>query len=113
PSPCKQLSRSLSTTGGSDFLQTFGSPSFRVGCAYLSPTSVAFPRLFRLRLTSVSGFPLPWRTIRLPCSRLPVTSAESGVCRISQVPDASFHAYHALRWTPADPREPYPAGSSV
>jgi hypothetical protein len=27
--------------------------------------------------------------------------------------DASLHAYHALRWTPADPREPHPGGSSV
>ena len=74
---------------------------------------MTFPRLFRLRLTSVSGFPLPWRNIRLPCSRLPVSSAESGICRISQVLDASFHAYHALGWTPADPREPHLGGSSV
>ena len=27
-----------------------------------------------------------------------------GTRRVSQVPDASLHASHALRWTPADPR---------
>ena len=25
--------------------------------------------------------------------------------RVSHVPDAALHAYHALKWTPADPRE--------
>ena len=36
-----------------------------------------------------------------------------GVERVSQVPDASLHACHALRWTPADPREPHPGGPSA
>ena len=78
PSPCERLSRPLSTTSRSDSLQTIGS-LLSVGFAYLSSASMAFPRLFRLRLTSVSGFPLLWRNIRLPCSRLPVTSAKSGI----------------------------------
>ena len=30
---------------------------------------------------------------------------EPGMTRVSHVPDASLHAYHALKWTPADPRE--------
>ena len=30
-----------------------------------------------------------------------------GTRRVSQVPDASLHACHALRWTPADPRGPH------
>ena len=29
---------------------------------------------------------------------------QAGTNRVSQVPDASLHASHALRWTPADPR---------
>ena len=28
-----------------------------------------------------------------------------GVVRVSQVPDASLHAYRALKWTPTDPQE--------
>ena len=28
-----------------------------------------------------------------------------GIHEVSHVPDASLHAYHALKWTPADPRE--------
>ena len=36
-----------------------------------------------------------------------------GIHEVSQVPDASLHAYHVLRWTPADPREAYQCASSV
>jgi hypothetical protein len=32
-------------------------------------------------------------------------SLQVGTDRGSQVPDASLHASHALKWTPADPRE--------
>jgi len=31
-------------------------------------------------------------------------SLQAGTDRVSQVPDASLHASHALKWTPADPR---------
>ena len=31
-------------------------------------------------------------------------SLQAGTHRVSQVPDASLHASHALKWTPADPR---------
>ena len=37
----------------------------------------------------------------------------SGTRRVSQVPGASLHACHALRWTPADPRGPHQCGPSV
>ena len=36
-----------------------------------------------------------------------------GIHEVSQVPDASLYAYHALRWTPADPREAHQHASSV
>ena len=36
-----------------------------------------------------------------------------GIHAVSQVPDASLHAYHVLRWTPADPREAHQGASSV
>ena len=39
--------------------------------------------------------------------------AKPGMTRVSQVPDASLHAYHALRWTPTDPREAHQNASSV
>ena len=37
----------------------------------------------------------------------------SGTRGVSQVPDASLHAYHALRWTPADPRGSHQIDPSV
>ena len=40
-------------------------------------------------------------------------TATTGGIRVSQVLAASLHAYHALRWTPADPREPGHGDSSV
>jgi hypothetical protein len=41
------------------------------------------------------------------------TSTRTGTIRVSQVPGTSLRAYHALRWTPADPRGPYHNGPSV
>jgi hypothetical protein len=38
---------------------------------------------------------------------------QSGMPRVSQVPDASLHAYHALKWTPAAPREAHQHASAV
>ena len=38
---------------------------------------------------------------------------EPGMTWGSQVPDTSLHAYHALWWTPADPREAHQSASSV
>ena len=70
PFPFKRLSHSPSTISGSDFLQTFG-PLLGVEFAYLPSTAVAFPRRLRLRPASLSGFPLLWLHIRLPCVRLP------------------------------------------
>ena len=40
-------------------------------------------------------------------------SLHAGTDRGSQVPDASRHASHALRWTPADPRDAHQTASSV
>ena len=37
----------------------------------------------------------------------------AGTPRVSPVPGASLHASHALRWTPADPRDAHPSASSV
>src|SRR5215813_12841739 len=64
----------------------------------------------------------------LPCPGFPFRGSIS-VCRAKVRFSASFsaeepigspkfltpslHACHALRWTPADPREPHPCGSSV
>ena len=39
--------------------------------------------------------------------------ATPGMTRVSHVPDAALHAYHALKWTPADPREAHQHASSV
>ena len=60
----------------------------------------------------MSGFPLLWLNIRLPCSRFRhfCDQESEGSPKFS---DASLHAYHALRWTPADPREAHQNASSV
>src|SRR2546425_3007852 len=47
-------------------------------------------------------------SVSLASASLPV-----GTRRVSQVPGASLHAYHALRWTPAVPRKPHQSGFSV
>ena len=55
--------------------------------------------------------PTPWRP---SAPLLGVTYlSETGAVRVSQVPDASLHAYHALKWTPADPREAHQTAPSV
>jgi len=55
--------------------------------------------------------PTPWRP---SAPLLGVTYlSETGAVRVSQVPDASLHAYHALKWTPADPRAAHQHAASV
>ena len=66
PSPCGRLSRPPSTMGGSDSLEAVGFP-FSLGSAYLLAQAAALSTPFRLRPTSVSGFPRPWLMIRMPC----------------------------------------------
>ena len=56
--------------------------------------------VIRLRLSSVSGFPLTWLNNR----RSYTPSGVPGVDGVSQVPDASLHTCHPLM-TPADPPE--------
>ena len=89
---------------GSDSPRIFGASSF--GRTRLPPlaSDEAFSP-FRLRPASVSGFPLSWLNNRLPCAR----SFLSCVSAVESVGPPKFltlslHAYHALRWTPADPR---------
>ena len=60
-------------------------------------------KVVRLRLTSVSGFPLTWLNSR----RSYTPSVVPGANGASQVPDVSLHACHALM-TPADPPESRP-----
>ena len=98
---------------GSDSPRIFGASSF--GRTRLPPpaSDEAFSP-FRLRPASVSGFPLSWLNNRLPCAR----SFLSCVSAVESVGPPKFltlslHACHALRWTPADPREPHHCGSSV
>ena len=78
---------------------------------------------FRLSVASLWGC-CPWRVgsgLR-PGPGFPLRGSRS-VCRAprpslprnlpaSQVPDASLHASHALRGTPADPRDAHPSASS-
>ena len=72
-------------------------------------------------LPHVDGFPI-LRVLRVDLTPSPPSDdlrlvgspyLVGGAERISQVPDASLHACHALRWTPADPREPHQGGSSA
>ena len=50
----------------------------------------------------------------MPCGcRFPIPDFRRGTRRVSQVPDASLHACHALRWTPADLRGPHQFGPFV
>ena len=98
--------------GGSDSLRIVGGSSFgrtRLPVTVVDPASSSF----RLRPTWVWVSPCvgSLAVCRATCrfgSRL-----SSGTRRVSQVPDASLHACHALRWTPADPREPHQFGPSV
>ena len=99
---------------GSDSLRIVGCPSFgRTGLPRLA-FECGVPA-FRLRFASVSGFPRPWLNNRMPCGgsfRSPVSDEEpAGPPKFL---NASLHACHALRWTPADPRGPHPMiGPSV
>ena len=113
PSPCERLSRSPSITSGSDFLQTFGSPPFWSG----SPTCLPLPCPSLVRLGSgllpFPGFPFCGSLSVCLASvfrSFPPNQESEGSPKFS---NASFHAYHALRWTPADPREPHQNGPSV
>ena len=57
--------------------------------------------------SSVSGFPRAWLMIRLPCASFFHAFQWPGAARASQVRNATLHAYHAPKWTPADPYGPY------
>jgi len=62
----------------------------------------------------VSGFPRSWLNNRLPCGgsfRSPVSVEEPAGS--PKFLNASRHACHALKWTPADPRGPHQRGPSV
>ena len=63
---------------------------------------------FRLRTASVSGFPRLWLNSRMPCGCsfcIPVSNREPAGS--PKFLNASRHACHALRWTPAVPRGPH------
>jgi hypothetical protein len=99
--------------GGSDSPRLFSGSSF--GRTRLPPLASveAFPP-FRLRSASVSGFPLSWLNNRLPCggSFPSVVSAEEPAGP-PKFPTLSRHAYHALKWTPADPHGSHQIDPSV
>jgi hypothetical protein len=91
-------------------------PAFRVRPMF--PLKAAY---FCPLLPHVDGFPI-LRVLRVDLTPSPPSDdlrlvgspyLVGGAERISQVPDASLHACHALRWTPADPREPHQGGSSA
>ena len=91
-------------------------PAFRVRPMF--PLKAAY---FCPLLPQVDGFPI-LRVLRVDLTPSPPSDdlrlvgspyLVGGAERISQVPDASLHACHALRWTPADPREPHQGGSSA
>ena len=67
PSPRRRLARPPRTMRCSDSLSTLGLPSFcsggPPGCARSDSSSASV----RLRPPSVSGFPRPWLTSRMPC----------------------------------------------
>ena len=68
---------------------------------------------FRLRPTWVRVSPCVDSLAVCHATRRISASIRSGTTRVSQVLVASLHAYHALRWTPADPRRPHQVGPSV
>ena len=76
----------------------------------LRPTVTPFPMWTALPLSEY------YEVIRLPMDHRPsfwLAYLAPGIHAVSQVPDASLHAYHALKWTPADPREANQNASSV
>src|SRR5713226_7764648 len=98
--------------GGSDSLRIVGGSSFgrtRLPVAVVDPASSSF----RLRPTWVWVSPCVG-SLAVCLARYRFGSRLSpGTRRVSQVPDASLYAYHALRWTPADPHRPHQFGPSV
>jgi hypothetical protein len=97
---------------GSDSLRIFGGSSF--GGTRLPATVVdAASGGFRLRPTWVRVSPCVGSLTVCRAHRRFESRLRPGTRRISQVPDASRHACHALRWTPADPRGPHRSGPSV
>src|SRR5439155_14173720 len=90
-----------------------GDSSFGRICLPPLASVEAFPP-FRLRPASVSGFPLSWLNNRLPCGSWFLNSVSAVEFAGSpKFLTPSLHAYHALRWTPADPHESHQCDSSV
>src|SRR5215813_520030 len=71
---------------------------------------LALPPRFRVRPTVCRGFPQCVAHYPYPVPECPGKLEPN---RVSQVPDASLHTSHALRWTPADPRDAHHCASSV
>ena len=97
---------------GSDSLRIFGGSSFsrtRLPVAVVNPASSSF----RLRPTWVRVSPCVGSIAVCPARCRFESRLRPGTRRVSQVPDASLHACHALRWTPADPRGPHHSGPFV
>jgi hypothetical protein len=97
---------------GSDSRRILGGSSFgqaRLPVAVVHPASSAF----RLRPTWVRVSPCVGSIAVCHASCRFESRLRPGTRRVSQVPDASLHACHALTWTPADPRGPHQVGPSV
>ena len=91
---------------GSDSLRILGGSSFgrtRLPVTVVNPASSSF----RLRSTWVRVSPCMGSLTVCPATCRFGSRLSLGTRRVSQVPDASLHACHALRWTPADPRGPH------
>ena len=98
--------------GRSDSLRIASSSSF--GRARLPVTVVgSAASSFRLRPTWVRVSPCVGSLTVCRAFLRFESRLSSGTRRASQVPDASLHACHALKWTPADPREPHQFGPLV
>jgi len=97
PSPRERLSRSPSIYGLIWLPNRLSTALSLLGSANLLYSPARLPLAFRVRHTSVSGFPRPWLIIRIPYSSFLRTLPWPGVARASQVLNASLHAYHALR----------------
>jgi len=97
---------------GSDSRRILGGSSFgqaRLPVAVVHPASSAF----RLRPTWVRVSPCVGSIAVCHALWRFESRLRPGIRRASQVPDASLHACHALKWTPADPRGPHQIGPSV
>ncbi len=97
---------------GSDSLRIIDGSSFGRACLPVAVVDQASSS-FRLRPTWVWVSPCVGSLAVCPAICRFRSRLSSGTRRVSQVPDASLHTCHALRWTPADPREPHHNGSSV